>query len=1343
MNNDYSIGLDIGNTSVGWAVIGDDNQKVLKKGKEKNRKTLWGVRLFEEAKTAADRRNFRSSRRRYERRRWRISLLRDIFSAEINKVDQNFYTKMNESFYNENDSLNKSIKISKDEKIAIKKYNEKYRTIYHLRKRLVEDDNKEDIRLVYLAIHHIIKYRGNFLFNFKNFSVNSLNLSQKLRNVFENIGEFLNIDVSILNYDEISTAMLNKSKNDVKVEITNLLKDKMSKDFINEFIKLIVGNKFDFNKMLLIEGEEKVKLSFNGSEFDDKFDEFANALGDNIEILESLKELYDMLFLKKLFKSSDHTTLSSLMVEKYEIHKKDLKFLKTILDYNRKEYNKILRSNTSKCIYEKYLSNDISKDDFYKEINNSFQKIFDNITDEKLINIYNTDIQKRISEGSFMPKITDVDNGKFPYQLNKDELLKIIEKQGQYYPFLLEKTDDGKNKIVQLLEFKIPYYVGPLVSDEKSNFAWMEKTKDEKITPYNFEEVVDKEKTAEKFIKRMISHCTYFLDELALPNNSILYSTFKVINELKQIRVNNHKLDIEVQKNIMNDLFKKRSGTITDKIFKKYINNSSDFSMYSGSEVIITGYSADLKFANNMQSYYDFFGDNGIFLGTNYTIYDADLIIEWITVFEDKDILETKIRKNYNLSETAIKKVLNKKYKGWGSLSKKFLTEKYYYDESVGVKKSILDLMEETEENFMQILNNDKYKFQDMIKEHNNILNINKINYSVVSDLATSPATKRGIYQALKVVKEIVDFMGYEPKYISIEMARENTAKKRTKDRKKYISDLYKEFKKEINNYGSLMEELNKEEKLDSEKLFLYFIQEGKSLYSGTPLKIEDLNEYEVDHIIPRTLIKDDSIENKALVLRKENQIKSSNYVLPSIYRTEFNKKWWEHLKKVGLISAKKFHNLIRSKYSDEDINGFINRQLVETRQITKHVANILENFYKNTKVIYLKANLSHNYRERYELFKFRDINDFHHAHDAYLAAVLGEYKEEHLLKKIDYNIIKELNNQLIENGDFKKLKYGFVINSLDSDVNEKLIGVMKNYYDKETGEILFDSERFNNTIINTLYNNDVLISKKVEFKTGEFYNQTKNKKGLSGVPLKKNLDTSKYGSYTSLNPAYALMVTYNSKNKVNKRLIGVPIYYVELQKNNSDLVEKYVKRLLNLKEDDSVKIDEKKIPFYSYLNWDGQLCYLVGASDKVEVINAKEFYFEKRFYIEHKYTLQKLFNNKKIEIEDEKYKKQIEEIIIYIVDKIKKEYKLYENLVDDLKNMINYNNLSVVDIENKEKIIIELLNLLKCNSKTANFKFLNNKYSSAFGKKNGRIISNAIIKSTNTTGLRGKEYEL
>ena len=86
----YNIGLDIGTQSVGWAVVETDNQKIMRKGN----KALWGVRLFDNANPAVERRNYRSTRRRYDRRRYRISLLQNEFKDEINKVDSNFFSNI-------------------------------------------------------------------------------------------------------------------------------------------------------------------------------------------------------------------------------------------------------------------------------------------------------------------------------------------------------------------------------------------------------------------------------------------------------------------------------------------------------------------------------------------------------------------------------------------------------------------------------------------------------------------------------------------------------------------------------------------------------------------------------------------------------------------------------------------------------------------------------------------------------------------------------------------------------------------------------------------------------------------------------------------------------------------------------------------------------------------------------------------------------------------------------------------------------------------------------------------------------------------------------------------------
>lgn len=86
----------------------------------KGSKSLWGVRLFEEAKTAAERRSFRSTRRRYDRRRNRIKLLQEEFQEEMNKVDNQFFQKMQESKYQEKDIRNKKIRITQEEKKRLK-----------------------------------------------------------------------------------------------------------------------------------------------------------------------------------------------------------------------------------------------------------------------------------------------------------------------------------------------------------------------------------------------------------------------------------------------------------------------------------------------------------------------------------------------------------------------------------------------------------------------------------------------------------------------------------------------------------------------------------------------------------------------------------------------------------------------------------------------------------------------------------------------------------------------------------------------------------------------------------------------------------------------------------------------------------------------------------------------------------------------------------------------------------------------------------------------------------------------------------------------------------------------
>lgn len=1339
----YNIGLDIGTESVGWSVVEENTLKIIKKGST----PLWGVRLFNKADSAAERRAKRSTRRRYDRRRERIKLLQEEFKEEINKVDTNFYKKLQESKYNSKDIINKTIFCSVEEKGLIKKYQSEYKTIYHLRNKLINDPTKEDIRLVYLAIHHIIKYRGNFNYNMPKFNINEINIKIILQDFFDSLNDVVleyelpsNLK-ELIDFNRLEKALLNPLKTDAIIEVKETLKEYINDtNFIKEFTNLMLGRNANINKLLFLNLDSKIELSFSTSKWEDSQEDLMTSLGDKYETLELLKYAYDALFLKKMFNDSDAKYISSYMVKRYEKHHIDLENLKAILRYDRKLYNKVFKNSKELCLYEKYLTNKID----YKEFENTIEKYINQICEinSSVKDLFENNMKDSLENDSFMPKISSTDNGKFPYQLNEVELLKIIENQGKYYPFLLERVDDNPDsdyKIVRLLKFKIPYYVGPLVSKEKSKNAWMirnEGYENVHINPYNFDNIINKEASAEEFIRRMIAKDTYLINEYALPNNSILYSKFKVINELKQIGVNNYKIENKDLNRIVEELFMKESGSITERKFINYLNQSNLFNMFNG-DLDIKGYSSDKKFANNMQSYIDFFGDKGIFEKTNYTIDDAENIIEWITIFEDKDILEKKVRKNYPLlNDNQIKKLLNKKYSGWGRLSKKLLTGIIYNDKKTHLPKTIMNLLEETDENFMQIINNDEYKFQEKIKKENKYTaNIDKINYDVVKDLATSPATKRGIYQALKLVDEIVNIMGYEPANIMIEMARSDEEKKRTDTRKKYLQNIYNVCKNQIKDYKRLKNELDTHE-INSTKLFLYFIQEGKCLYSGKPINIDDLDNkalYEIDHIIPRTLIKDDSIENKALVLREYNQAKSSSYVLPEQYRNSEQIKWWNKLKEMKLMSSKKFYNLTRKIYKEEDIQGFINRQLVETRQITKHVANILNTYYKNTKIIYLKANLSHNYREKYNLFKFRDINDYHHAHDSYLAAVLGEYKDKYLNFDIDFETIKEMNNKIIELNDGKKecLKYGYVINSLDENVFDISCKLSIKFINKNNGEIKFDPKYFNKMVENTLYRNDILVSRKTDIRSGRFYKETLYKKKIATIPINKRMtDTNMYGGYSNMETKNMILVKYDNKYKI----IGIPKYF---NKNTSnDEIHQFINNQINNKNNIDYKIIKTDIPFETELLYKGQNVYIKGYSTQnngCELSNARQLKIHKELLKKWKYALAYILNNNK------KYEQDViiyaDDIYNYLVNV--EGYSLFKNATDKIKNTIVFSSLSLPE---KQKIIKELFKLYQCKSVNANLSDF--KLSSSLGRLNACNITNGEIISKSITGKKESGYE-
>ena len=161
MQKEYYLGLDMGTSSVGWAVT-DENYKLLRvKGKD-----LWGIREFEEAQTAAERRSKRISRRRRQRAVARIGLLKEYFHDAIMAKDSAFYQRLENSKYHLEDKDEKvqyKNGIFNDSDYQDKDYFRQYPTIFHLRKELILNPAEHDVRLVYLALLNMFKHRGHFL----------------------------------------------------------------------------------------------------------------------------------------------------------------------------------------------------------------------------------------------------------------------------------------------------------------------------------------------------------------------------------------------------------------------------------------------------------------------------------------------------------------------------------------------------------------------------------------------------------------------------------------------------------------------------------------------------------------------------------------------------------------------------------------------------------------------------------------------------------------------------------------------------------------------------------------------------------------------------------------------------------------------------------------------------------------------------------------------------------------------------------------------------------------------------------------------------------------------------
>ena len=1132
-----------------------------------------------------------------------------------------------------------------------KDYFKKFPTVYHLRQWLMETDEKADIRLVYLALHNIVKHRGNFLQQ-ENEGLTSQNSSVKnsVNRFFCELQDYcgtLDIPCDAQNVVDDVVAILEDTtspKSGLQEKVSSrlgigeggLLDKQAAKRLSKALAAAIVGLKADMAHVFFV-GEQAPEGAATNIYLssDEQVEAFEMVLPDEGRALfEAMQATYSSYVLQEILSSKPGEGISANKVEDYNRYGEDLRLLKSLAkQYAPERYDEFFRGafctptpfHPQKHVYDKYGKeqikgytryNEIRKtkyEDFKKEVEALFKGTAA-VEDPRYLAM-----MERFGSERFLRRLKTSDNGAIPFQLHLEEMQAIIDNQAEYYPFL----EQERAKLESLVSFRIPYYVGPLTKKNarmtaggKLRFAWVERQEgkeDEQIYPWNWEEIVDKDRSATAFIQRMTSTCTYLHGEPVLPKCSLIYEEYCVLNELNGAKLTQdgdreHRLDYKDRTEAVEQLF--RRGRVTYKKMEEWLRRRGVSNPH------VFGGQGEAAFESKMSSYIFFAKD--IFNVDEIPESDYPMIEEiilWSTLFEDRSIFREKLKRNYGdrLTDEQIKKIVRKRFAGWGKLSKKLLCE--MKAETDCGPRSIMDVLREGNPNsdkpsramvLMEILRDDNLGFEKLIDTRNRE-RMSDVGMSL-EELPGSPALRRSVNQALSIVDEIAGIAGHAPANIFIEVTRdEDLRKKGTRTKRRYdgLKEKLATLKQETpewwsSNVSCELADCAKANADLSEKLTLYFMQGGKSLYSGKPLEIERLSEYQVDHIIPQTYIKDDSFENKALVLSSENQSKSDQLLLSDEVRRKM-RPYWGALHDAKLIGDKKYRNLLRDSISEQQMKGFIARQLVETSQILKVVQNSLRETYPDTNVMPVRAALSSELRHEIGLVKCREANDFHHAHDALLASEMGRF----ILKRhaamyenpIGYTHVVR-NFVRAESSQAKRGK-------MPGTASFVVASFIRSGFNEETGELFQDdwsAEREISRLKRYFNYRQCFISRLPEETSGAFWDATVYSPRDTGkkmtLPLKRGLDAEKYGSYSGEQFAYFFIYKAEKKGKDVLEFAPVPVSAAARLEGKNSGLEEYAASLCEAKGILFKKVVRRKILKYQLVEVEGSLLYITGADE-------------------------------------------------------------------------------------------------------------------------------------------------
>ena len=598
---------------------------------------------------------------------------------------------------------------------------------------------------------------------------------------------------------------------------------------------------------------------------------------------------------------------------------------------------------------------------------------------------------------------------KFTHESYRNELIKLLEVQSAFYPKLEEIIDD----VLCIYDSKREYYEGP--GSYKSP------------TPYGSYQLDESGNVIKiNLIDKMRGKCTYFPDELRAPKWSYSACLFNLLNDLNNLTIQGIKITELQKQELIRDYVNKGKSVTLPAIAKICGVKKEDifgFRIDKSEKPIFTkfeGYNELLKIAKSVNEETTIEGKKQL----------VDDISEILTKEKSIDTRVKKLIDDLKLSTSLAKEIAK---------SGGFTT---YHSLSFKAINLILEDLLKTSKNQMELFTGAG------IKPYNHNFNKGHQLSANLSDWIVSPVVKRSINETIKVFNALRKYLkvkyGDDAEFsdVVVELAREKNSQEK--------KDLIKKIQKANEEKRYKIMELVENRKLTSaefERISLLLEQDFKCAYSLEPIELSDVFKVgllEVDHIIPLSISLSDAQSNKVLVYQRENQAKGQRspfqYFSSGKAKIAFESFKEYVTKNLNFSNAKK-RNLLYLGNPIEDVKGFIDRNLVDTRYASRETYNLLKSFFDyhqiNTKVKVINGSATSYFRKRAYLPKNRDETYAHHAQDAMIIAgfantklmkffsKIGAFSEslnnKDSIAEVDGNIINSETGEVLEQELFDK----------------------------------------------------------------------------------------------------------------------------------------------------------------------------------------------------------------------------------------------------------------------------------------------------------------------------------